>query len=177
MGLMFQYWISVELNHLSLCDKWLLGQLEHPYNDNIQIDNSNCQLNQFLFAYHINKSINMESSGHTRPARSKQRKLKVFPLVQTELAVLGFDSDLSMQPHRLNAKILMGFLILGSSSACIFEYTFCEANSFAEYTESSYMGSYMLTIAFALLILVLKRKEIFALINDCECVINTSKTK
>lgn len=121
-------------------------------------------------------TINMGDK-QMRPVRTKQRKLKIFQLVQRQLAILGIVPELEMQAYRLNARVLMVFFIFGSSSACILEYTFCEAKSLSEYTESSYMGSYVLTIMFAFLIFILKLREIFMLITDCESVINTSKSE
>lgn len=88
---------------------------------------------------------------------------------------MGVGPELATQPYPLNRRILMGFFILALSTVCILEFVFCEEFTFSEFAESSYMGSYMATLFFALLIIVVNVKEIFELMIDCENIVNTSK--
>lgn len=118
----------------------------------------------------------MESSEQMKnPSKRRASKIKVFQLAREKFAILGIIPELAVQPYPLNRKILLGFSILGLSSGCIFEFTFYEAKTFIEYTQSSYMGSYMVTIIFALFIITFKMEKIFELFDDCENLINTSE--
>lgn len=112
---------------------------------------------------------------------SKQKHLqvkspnhKVFQLTQKYFATAGIVPNLAIQPYPLNGKISIGFLLLGSSLICNFKYTFYEARTFVEYTQSIYMCSIAALIIFALVIIILKVEKLFEFINGCEKLINTS---
>lgn len=120
----------------------------------------------------------MENFQHSQPNKlpnSQLSKMEIFQLAQQKFATIGINRELALQPYRLNDTLLMGFSMLGLSTVCIFEFTFLEAKTFSQYTQSSYMGSYMVTIILALLIIIFKVAKLFELINECEDLVNTSE--
>lgn len=102
------------------------------------------------------------------------QKIKVFQLTQKNFSTAGITANLVTNSYPLNAKILLGFLILGSAIVCNFKYTFYEAKTFIEYTQSVYMGSMATIIILVLLILINHVKKLFEFINGIESVANTS---
>lgn len=108
----------------------------------------------------------MENSRQKR-AKPKSPKPKVFQMVQQKFAIAGITPSLSNQPYRFDGSISMGFLIVGLFMVCNFKYTFYEAKTFIEYTQTIYMGSLAALIIFALAIIILNVDKLFQFINDC----------
>lgn len=115
--------------------------------------------------------------GQTKSSKSQVPKMKIMQLLQTNLATAGITLDLLIQPYPLNAKILMGFSILCISIICLSEPFFNEEKTSFDYVESNCAGSYVIFIISILLFLILKVKQLFGLISDCECIANSSEYK
>lgn len=104
--------------------------------------------------------------------KPKLLKMRVFQLTQVHFAGAGITANLAIKSNRVNVKILNGFLIIGSSVACSLMYTFFEANTFAEYTQSIYAGSLAALIFTALAIIMFNVKKLFKLIKTCGRIVN-----
>lgn len=103
--------------------------------------------------------------------------MKIFQEIQKNFATLGISPGLSIQPYPLNGKILMEFLILHLALICGFRFTFYEAKTFAEYTQSTYMGAAVALCILCLLIIILNAKNMFKYINGVENIANTGEWK
>lgn len=101
-------------------------------------------------------------------------KLKVLQLVQKNFASIGIVPSLMFQTCPLNSKVLLGFLMLGLALICHSMFTFIEAKTFAEYNQSIFISSITAIIISALLIVILNVEKLFALLNGCESIVNTS---
>lgn len=110
-------------------------------------------------------------------SKSQSSKHKVFGIIQEHLAIIGIEPNLVEQSYPFNGKILFGFLLLGSSIYCTFVFIIYEAETFAEYTQSVYIGSNGVLNIFVLLIIILKIKRLYDFINDCDDLVNTSQSK
>lgn len=97
---------------------------------------------------------------------------KVFECILLNFATVGIEPSIVAQPYPINVRILMGFGILGAYMFCNFKYTFYEAKTFIEYSQTTYIGSGALLIAIYLLVIVLKIEKLFKFINDCEHIVN-----
>lgn len=118
----------------------------------------------------------MENSNPNQSQARKpkpQGKLKVFQVTLQNFAIAGITPNLLHQSYPLNGKISTGFLILGLSMICYFEYTFYEAKTFIEYTQTIYLGSLAALIIFALVIIVGKVKKLFEFMDECEHLVNS----
>lgn len=116
----------------------------------------------------------MENSNQTKSQAIKLPKRKVFQIIQRNLASAGITPNLLNQPYPVNGKIFVGFLILGLFMCCNFKYTFYEAKTFVEYTQTVYVGSLAAVIFLALTIIILKVDKLFELIDECENIVQTS---
>lgn len=100
---------------------------------------------------------------------------KVFPILLKNFATLGISPNLATQAYRLNGRIFMGFLVLGSLIYCTFVFVMYDANAFVEYVQAVYACSFGTLILLSLAIAILKVEKIFELINDFDSLINISK--
>lgn len=109
-------------------------------------------------------------------SRSNLKTLKkVFQIGQRNLAAVGVHRNLTAQSFPLNDKIAFGIFIYGAAIICIFKYTFYEAKTFIEYTQSMYLGSLAVGAALVLSIMILNVKKLFEYITACENIANTSE--
>lgn len=104
-----------------------------------------------------------------------QPKLKAFQTIQKSFAIAGFDRNLVTQSVPLNGKILLCFSLLGLGITFICVYTFNNAESFSEYTQSIYMTTAGILVSSTLIVLILKVKNVFEFINHFDSIINTSE--
>lgn len=104
-------------------------------------------------------------------------RITVFQLLQKNLAVAGIIRKLSLQQYPFNRRVLIGFSTLFIETICIFKFTFFEAKTFSESTQSIYMGTVTVVIIVVLFIFVIKAKKLFEFIDDCENVVNTSESQ
>lgn len=104
-------------------------------------------------------------------------KIRIFQLMQKYLATIGIDLELASQPYPLNRKIFVGFMTLCFMIVTIFKYTFYEARTLSEYTQSSYMFSFAVVVMLYLLITILRMKKLAELFDDCGNIVNTRKRK
>lgn len=118
----------------------------------------------------------MENSEETKPELQKKlSKVKIFQLLRESLVATGINPTLATQTYPINWKISMGFLILILSVICNLMYTLYEAETFAEYTQSAYMGSLAAVIFLDLVIILLNVTKLFDLIDGSGNLANTSK--
>lgn len=104
-----------------------------------------------------------------------QPKLKAFKTIQKNFAMIGISPKLAAQSYPLNARVSLGLLlgILGMTFICV--YTFKDANTFFEYTQSVCQLSIGLLIFSALAILILKVEKLFEFIDRCDSILNAGK--
>lgn len=116
----------------------------------------------------------MENSQEQNQRPNLPKKL-IFQTVKKNLSALGISLDLSMQSRLLNARLLLSLLAPGLCNIGMLLYSFNEAQTVFQFTQSIFICSaYTLSILFLLIILCYSN-ELFKLINDCECIVNTSK--
>lgn len=101
-------------------------------------------------------------------SKPKLSKTKVLQLVQKNFATAGIVANVATQTYPLNTRIWLGFLTLGMGIIFNFKYTFYEARTFIEYTQSIFMSSLTIIVSFALLNLVVKVRKLFEFINHCD---------
>lgn len=106
--------------------------------------------------------------------RSSQ-KVKILQTVQNKFAVLGICRELVTQTHLYNGRIWTAHFLLGTATVSNYLYIFHGAQSFSEYTQSSYFCSVCISIFLIYKILILKAKKLFETIDDCEILVNASK--
>lgn len=107
--------------------------------------------------------------------QSQFPKMKAFKTIQQNFAMAGINQKLLTQPYPLNWEILFSFFILTSFLISIGVNMCKSAKSFIEYTQSITVGSGVLLIIFALIILILEVKKLFEFIDRCDSMLNTSK--
>lgn len=103
-------------------------------------------------------------------SQSNISKIKIFHTIKKDLSVIGI-----IERRPMNANILLSSLMLASAIAIELIYIFKEAETFFQYTQSIYMCSAFILAFSSLMIMVLHLNELFKIINDFECVANTSK--
>lgn len=132
---------------------------------------------------HFQGAKKMEQENATKLGNSKQGKskhspkLKAFGIIQKNFAIAGITPSLANQSYPFNGRILFGILVLG---ACIYSmsvFILYEADSFLEYTQSTYAGSLVTLIIFVLLIIIFKVRKLFELISGCDDLIKTGEYK
>lgn len=117
----------------------------------------------------------MEKYEATPRQRPKIQKIEILQLTRKNFAVVGITPDLVDQPHPLNEKILLGFLLLTCSIICNLMYTVCEAKTFIEYTQSIYMFSIAALVTLVLMTILSNVTNLFNFTYGLESLVNTSK--
>lgn len=112
---------------------------------------------------------------NSKQKKSKLPKQKVFELIRNNLATIGITPKLADQSYPFNESILFRFLMIGTGTCCTFIYIFNDANTFADYVQSIYIGSLGLLIIIALLIIFPKVKKLFEFINTCISIVNAGE--
>lgn len=100
---------------------------------------------------------------------------KAFELIQRDFAYGGITSDLVHQSYPLNGRILFGFLLLGSNICFVLLFAVKNAKEFDEYTQCVNVITGMMLFIFALLILIVKIKQLFEFIDGGNDLINISE--
>lgn len=124
-----------------------------------------------------NQNFAVEKMENSTGEKTKAQvpNLKAFKIARKYYAIMGVTSALAERPYPFNGRILCGFLALGS---CIFStsvFVIYEAETFVEYTQAIYICSIAVQHIFTVLIIILRVKNLFALINGCENLTNTSE--
>lgn len=101
--------------------------------------------------------------------------IKIFQTIQEKLAEFGISRDSVSQSHPCNGRISMGYFLLVTASVSNFVYMLHGAQSFEEYTQSSFYCSLCITIGCMLTMLILKAKKLFEMITNFENIVNASK--
>ena len=118
----------------------------------------------------------MENSKQNEPKPSKKiQKIKIFQIIQKNFATIGIGPNSAMQLRVFNGKILFTSLTLASFILSNLVYFFKDAETFTEYTQTIYLGSGGILVTLAFIIILLHLNELFKIINDCECLVNTSE--
>lgn len=120
----------------------------------------------------MENSIRMEPKAKLK-RRSQVPEMHAFTWTQWKFSIVGISPSIVSRPF--NWKILCGFLVLSVSIFCQLVYIFKDANTFAEYTQSIYIGSLILVIFAAMIILIVKRVTLYEFINCVDKILNTSK--
>lgn len=107
--------------------------------------------------------------------KSKTQSLKAYGMSQKYFATAGITASLTKQSCPLNGEILLGFLLLGSGIYSSIVFIAFDAKTFAEYTQSVYMGSLLTFISSIVLALISETKEVFDAIDGCDNLVHTSK--
>lgn len=110
-------------------------------------------------------------------SQSNLPKIQILKTLQTNLSALGIDAISANHSRPINAKILMDFLVLSIGILAILVYIFHEAKTFFEYVQAVSVCSTYILLACILMILILKRSELFEMIITCQCLLDTSKLK
>lgn len=119
---------------------------------------------------------NAAETENSQQEKSKSQSFdKAFAMSRKYFAIAGITVNLAERSCPLNRKILMGFLMLGSGIYSSIAFITRDAETFAEYTQSIYMGSLLTFISFAVLILLSRVTEVFDAINGCDNLVHTSK--
>lgn len=116
----------------------------------------------------------MESQSSSTINRS-EFKVKMFQMSQKYFAILGINPNLIDQAYRVNWKISIGFSMLGIGLICNLLFIFCEAKTFWEFSESTYICCGLILGTSAMAFLVLRVELLFELIGNFEDAINTSE--
>lgn len=104
-------------------------------------------------------------------------KIKIFQIIQKNLTLLGIDPNSTMKSYLFNPKNLIGFSSVGLTAICAIMYAIKVASTFNEYTKSFCVFSTTTLSVLNLMVMLFFSSELFEAINDCECIVNTSKYK
>lgn len=110
-----------------------------------------------------------------RKSGPQSPKIKIFQIIQKNLASIGIGPNSEMKLHPINAKTLLISLMLTLATISIVIYISKGANTFAEFTQSAYTCSVLVLMSFVLIIMIAQLEELFKIINDCECLANISQ--
>lgn len=111
----------------------------------------------------------MENSAEKKP------KLEAFKTIRKNFFMAGISPKLATQSYPLNGKIVMTFLLLGLAFTFICVFIFNYAETFSEYTQSTYFATAVFLYIFALSVVILKVEKLFKLIDCCDDVLNMSE--
>lgn len=119
--------------------------------------------------FELNWKILMEDSkeNSTLPDRNP------FRMVRNNFATIGIHPNVAMQSNRFNGKILLGFLIFGTTLTSVWMYTYCVAETFSDYNECIYLGTLITLMTFEWSNIILKMEKMFKLMDEFG---NLSKT-
>lgn len=117
----------------------------------------------------------MEQQNASNKKKSQSSKFKVFEMSRKYFAIIGITPSLVHQSCPFNGTILFEFLLFGAAIYGTFAFLIYDAETFAEYTQSVYTSSVVIFVILGLLILMLKIEKLFALLNGCDVLANTSE--
>lgn len=117
----------------------------------------------------------MEQQNASNKKKSQPSKFKVFEMSQKYFAIIGITPSLKHQSCPLNETILFEFLLFGAAIYGTLAFLIYDAKTFSEYTQSVYTSCVVIFVTLGLLILRLKIEKLFALINGCDVLANTSE--
>ena len=107
--------------------------------------------------------------------KSKEEKMKVLQTSQKYFAIMGISSEQSNQKYPMNAKILIGFIVLGYSFVAHLVYLIYIANTFDKYIECICATVAMAVITTCFLSMVFGMNLLLESIDNIEKLIETSK--
>lgn len=115
------------------------------------------------------ENLNSENS------QSELPKMKILQTLQKYFSANGIEPNSAEQLRSFNAKILMGFLVLGYGIVSVLIYVFSEAKTFLEIAQSIFTCSTLILMTFYLMTMVFHMREFFEMFISCGCLVNTSK--
>lgn len=132
------------------------------------------------FIYSSIRFYTEEEEETHKPTQKKRNiditnKMKILQITQGSFTSLGIGPHLLTREYPLNGNILIGFLLLISAMVCCFSFTFFEAKTFDEYTQSVYMGAATILYVFILAINIFNVENYCTIIDGLENIINTSE--
>lgn len=90
----------------------------------------------------------------------------IFELVQKNLTIWGAGKEQSIRTF--HGKLFIGCLLLGSNVIIHLKYLFGEENTPRGYIESIFMSSIAVMSFWCYSSMILKKEQLFKLINECE---------
>lgn len=118
-------------------------------------------------------AMDISQPAKSEPQSPKQRKS--FELIRKNFAIAGITPKLVHQSYPFNGTILFSFMLLGFNICSIVIFVVYEAEQFAEYTQSINTGSIMILLILALLISIVKVKELFEFSDGGNALFDTSE--
>lgn len=112
---------------------------------------------------------------NSKQSKFQSQKPKPFEIIQKNLATIGITPSLADQSYPFNWTILCGILILSLNIFFLSMFIIYDAETFVEFTQSVYMTTLSTLINLCLLVLILKVKNLFKLIDGCDDLVSTSK--
>lgn len=109
--------------------------------------------------------------------RRRIEKIKVFQLIQENLAILGIDRNAAMKTHPFNMKNLIALQAINLNIICTVMYIIVEVNTFFIIMQCIYEFSVNVSVLLIALVILLKLKESYACIDDCDSLVNASKNE
>lgn len=100
--------------------------------------------------------------------------MKIFETVQNNLEILGISLTQSKQSF-YNGKASLYLLLSGTLIIMNCVFLIDVAQSFKEYTDSSYITSVSVAVFFSLLFLISRMANLFELIDNFEKVVDESE--
>lgn len=106
---------------------------------------------------------------------SQLPKIRIFQVIQKNMAAAGISPKLLIQSYPLNGKIFIGFVILGFDFTSFCVYLFNYAQTLGDGMQSIFICSVTIYVSTMLTIIILNVKKLFNLIYECEDFANISK--
>lgn len=121
----------------------------------------------------------MENFNEENLQQSNLPKIKIFQTIQKNLSVAGIDPSSAMHSHPsvLNVRILMNLFALIVTVIFSVIYITIEADTFLGLAQAICVCSVNIFAVLVLVTVFFNMKEFYKSINDCECLVNTSKYK
>lgn len=127
---------------------------------------SACDRNESKYCKLLKLLIVMENSQPELP------KIQIFQTIRKNFDSIGIESN---QSRPFNTKIWLVSLTLGLGITCTLIFIVDETKTFFELTLSIYECSTLVAAAFAFLITIYYLDKLYIILNDWECIVNTSK--
>lgn len=97
-----------------------------------------------------------------------EEKMKLFQIIQKKFAFFGITSTQSIEAHPFNEKILLVYVVYGSTWISSVLFLVRRASTFEEYTNNIYITTATAMIIFCFTVVVLRMPKLFEFINKCE---------
>lgn len=102
----------------------------------------------------------------------KRQKIKLFQIIQRNVAILGISSNYSKQNDMLNRNVLKASVFYGLNSTFNTIFLLVEASNFREYIDSIIATTSVFGILFCFMIVFSEMSKLFEFIENCERATN-----